>query len=395
MRYPDLFRNTLMGSHQITARGEFWYQGSLLTGFDMVSGSVSADRAGSVRRTAQIEVDPHISEIPAMKDRLTPYGTYVKLFRGVRYPNGMTEEYQTFYGRIDQVEESLQTVSIRCSDRAADIVDARFEDEKWAGDFGTIGTLTCADCAKALILDVIPSAAVTIDISDVALKAIKVSGDTSWPRERSDALDQMVTACGAEWFASMYGDFFIRQLPAVATDATPVKWIVDTGDAGVLVNRTNVNERQGVYNHVVVISEPFDGRDPARGDAKDDDDPLSPTFYGGPFGKVTGFFEGQQVDSNINAGKLAEQLLQQAIAAVKSITVECVANPQLQLADVVRVFDPRHAIDGMFFVQSFELPLDPESSMRMTLYSARQKLARGYRDMPRRIPKGATWQPLP
>jgi uncharacterized protein DUF5047 len=384
-----------MTSHQITARGEFWYKGVLLTGFSIVSGSVTADRAGSVRRTAQVQIDPHVSEIPAMKDRLTPYGTYVKLFRGVRYPNGMTEEFQVFYGRIDQVEESLQTISIRCSDRAADIIDARFEDTKWAGDFGVIGTLTCADCAKALIVDVIPAAIVTIDISDAAMKAIKVSGDTSWQRERSDALDQMSTACGAEWFASMYGDFFIRQLPAVATDSTPIKWIIDTGDAGVLVNRTNVNDRQSVYNHVVVISEPFDGREPARGNAYDDDDPLSPTFYGGEFGKVTGFFEGQQVDSNINANKLAEQLLQQAISAVKSISVECVANPQLQLADVVRVFDPRNAIDAMFFVQSFELPLDPETPMRMTLYSARQKLARSYGDMRRRIPVGATWQPIP
>jgi hypothetical protein len=396
MRYPDLFRNALMSSHQMTARGEFWYNGAFLAPFDIVSGSVSADRAGSVRRTAQVSLNPHAGEIPAMKDRLSPYGTYIKLFRGLRYPNGTREEFQVFFGRIDQVEEALQTLTIRCSDRAADIIDARFEDTRWAGTFGTIGTLTCADCAKALILDVIPSAAVTIDITDPALAALKVSGDTSWTRERSDALDQMSGACGAEWFASMYGDFYVRQLPAVATANTVVKWIIDTGDTGVLVTRTNVNDRQGVYNHVVVVSEPFDGREPARGNAYDNTDPNSPTYYGGAFGKVTGFFEGQQVDSNANADKLAGQLLQQAIAAVKSISVECVANPQLQLADVVRVFDPRNGIDAMFFVQSFELPLDPETPMRMVLYSARQQLAKGvFGDMPKRLPKGASWQPTP
>lgn len=396
MRYPDLFRNALMASHQMTARGEFWYKDVFVANFDIVSGSVSGDRAGSVRRTAQVSVDPHVPEIPAMKDRLNPYGTYVKLFRGVRYPNGRREEYQVFYGRIDQVEEALQTLQIRCSDRAADVVDARFENTTWAGNYGTIGTLTCADCARALILEVLPTATVTIDITDAALRALKVSGDTSWTRERSDALDQMAGACGAEWFASMYGDFYIRQLPAVADSSTPVKWIVDTGDTGVLVTRTNVNDRQGVYNHVVVISEPFDGREPARGNAYDNTDPLSPTFYGGPFGKVTGFFEGQQVDSNLNADKLAGQLLQQAIAAVKSISVECVANPQLQLADVVRVFDPRNEIDGMFFVQSFELPLDPETPMRMVLYSARQQLTREtFGDLRRSLPKGAVWQPIP
>jgi len=50
----------------------------------------------------------------------------------------------------------------------------------------------------------------------------------------------------------------------------------------------------------------------------------------------------------------------------------------------------------MYFVQSFELPLDPESLMTMTLYSARKQLAVGvYGDMPRGIPEGASWQPTP
>lgn len=395
MRYPDLFRNALMSSHQITVRGEFWKRDAFVADFDIVTGSVNADRAGSVRRTAQVGVDPNIAKVPAVKAVLNPFGTYVKLFRGIRYANGLKEEYQVFQGRIDQVEDSLQTMTLRASDRASDIIDARFETTKWAGDYGTIGTLRCADCAKAIILDVLPTATVLIEQQPTnPNKDIKVTGDTSWERERSDAMDQMCTAIGAEWFADTLGQFHIRDLPAVATDSTAVAWIVDSGDSGVMVERTSTNDRQNVYNSVVVISEPFNGTEPARGVRRDDDDPNSPTYWGGPFGKITGFYEGQQVTSTLEANNLAQQLLQQNLAAVKSVSVQCVANPKIQLADVVRVFDPRNNIDGMYFVQSFDMPLDPETLMTMTLYSARAQLSPGrYGDMPRRLPEGAVWQP--
>lgn len=397
MRYPDLFRNALMASHQITVRGEFWYKDAFVADFDIVNGSVSADRAGSVRRTTQVGIDPNLKDVPEVKAILNPYGTYIKLFRGIRYPNGVREEYQVFFGRIDQVEDSLQTLILRASDRAADIVDARFESHKWAGDYGAIGTLTCANCARALILDVLPSATVLIQQqASNPNRNLLVAGDTGWDRERSDALDQMCTAIGAEWFADVAGTFYIRDLPAVATATTTVAWIVDSGDSGVMVDRTSVHDRQNVYNNVVVISEPFNGVEPARGSAKDDDDPNSPLYYGGPYGKVTGFYEGQQVTTTAEANNLAETLLQQNLSAVKSISVQCVANPKLQLADVVRVFDPRNNIDGMFFLQSFSLPLDPETLMDMTLYSARYALSPGtYGDMPRRLPEGAQWRPTP
>ena len=392
MRYPDLFRNALMSSHQAYTRGEFWYNETYLAPINVVTGSVSADRAGSVRRTAQVGVDPNVAEDPAVANLLTPYGTHVKLFRGIRYPNGQREEYQVFYGRIDQVERSLQNLSIHCSDRSADIVDARFENRAWAGNYGTIGnatTGTCAAIAKALILEVFPTASVTVATTNTTL----VRGDTGWDRERSDALDSLCTQIGAEWFADMFGAFHIRTLPAVADANTPIVWVIDAGDSGVLINRNSVDDRQNVYNHVVVISEPFNGVEPARGYAKDTD-PTSPTRYGGPFGKVTGFYEGQHVDSNINAGILAGQLLQQGLAAVQAITVDCVANPKLQLADVVRVFYPSENIDAMYFVQAMELPLDPESPMRLTLYSARQQLAANrWGPLRKGIPEGASWQP--
>jgi len=308
----------------------------------------------------------------------------------------LREEYQVFYGRVDQLEDSLQTLTLRASDAASEIIDARFETTKWAGEYGAIGTLTCAQCAKAVINEVLPAANVLIEQQPTnPNKDLKVTADTNWERERSDALDQLSTSIGAEWFADMFGQFHIRDLPAVVSATTPIAWIIDSGDSGVMVNRTSVNDRQCVYNNVVVISEPFNGVEPARGNAKDTDS-NSPTFYGGPFGKITGFYEGQQVTSNAGANALAQQLLQQNLSSVKSVSVECVANPKIQLADVVRVFDPRNNIDAMYFVQSFELPLDPESLMTMTLYSARKQLAVGvYGDMPRGIPEGASWQPTP
>src|SRR5690606_24391248 len=75
---------------------------------------------------------------------------------------------------------------------------------------------------------------------------------------------------------------------ADAPDATVPVWHVRAGRHGVLVSAQRRVTRQGIYNAVVAQGEATSGT-PARAVVVDDG-PLSPTRWGGPFGKVPRFY---------------------------------------------------------------------------------------------------------
>lgn len=407
-RYADPFLNALMDSHQISVRAELWYNGAFVGTLAVNSGSVTGDRSASVRRTASLTIDPAALKDPAMGPRLNPFGSRVKIWRGVRHPGGAIDEVQVFVGRIDSVDVSFSGLTLRCADLAADVVDARFERETGPVDLPGAPT-TLVNCMKALITQVHPGISyVTTGVTDSA-----VNGATIWATERADALDSMATQLqpGCEWFIDMTGVAQIRPLPAVITSGTPAVWIIDSGDQGVLVDRTVTQDRVQVTNGVSVEGVPIGGVTPARGVWLNTTDygaaPDDPMYWGGPYGKVMAYYSGQQLNplnTTQAAHDLAKALGLNSLAKSRSVSVTCVANPKLQLGSVVRIFSAQAEIDGMYFVQSLTLPLVPEQAMTLTCLGALQlgttrnvkdsdSDSDGWRLADLRIPEGATWQP--
>lgn len=411
-RYTDPFLNALMYSHQITVRGELWYNNALVGPLSVAAGSVDGDRSNLVRRTARVTLDPSTWTSTVTGPRLNPYGSRVKLWRGIHYPNGSVDEVQVFYGRIDSVDYSFNGVDLTCSGLGADVVDSRFLSTIKPADLPGAPT-TMVNTIKALITDALPGLTVTVDptIVDRPLDANVVAG---WSTERADALDSLCTqlsvgtgstgTVGCEWFIDMAGVGQVKPLPAVITSSTPAVWIIDTGDVGVLVDRTVTTGRTNVFNGCSVDGEPVGGITPAHAvwlnDVAHGASANDPMLWGGPFGKVPTTFSGQQLDPNdtLAAQKLARNLCLNALAAARSIAATCIANPKLQLGDVVRVFTGTAGVggaDGMYFVQSLSLPLDPDSAMTMVLSQAMQSgtQAGSYEPASLRIPRGATWRP--
>jgi Domain of unknown function (DUF5047) len=402
-RYADPFLNALMYSHRITIRAELWFNNVLIGPLDVLSGSVTGDRAGSVRRTCSFVIDPSDLNNAAIANNLTPYGSRLKLFRGIRYSDGSVEEVQVFFGRLEAIDISLNGVTLRGADLAADVMDSRFLKTPMVPNGLPGAPTTVLNTIKALISDV--HAGITFNTTGVPPDRA-VQSDPGWSEERGDALDSLCTQYvdnnggGCEWYIDMMGIAHIHPLPAVITSGTQPAWIIDAGDLGVLVDRTTTQDRGKVFNGVVVVSEASGGITSATNAWIDSPDPPynsnpnSPTKWGGPFGKVVAYYTGQQVNSTQAAFNLAKQLVLNAVSGIKSVSVSCVPNPKLQLGAVVRVFSASAQIDGMYYVQSLELPLDPETPMTLTLNSALETTATvGWRYAELRIPEGAIWQP--
>jgi len=392
-RYADRWSNALRDSHEMTARAELWYGSPLamVGSLNLVGGSVSCDRQASVRRTARITVDPSAINDPVLGPKLNPFGSLLKLYRGIRYPGGATEEQQIFTGRIDSVDESLDGLEISASDMASMVVDSKFYVISPGEMTIPPGTTVTAECTT-LIQNALPGATVTVDTGvDTVTQAPR---GMSFGTERADVLDSLCTQIGAEWFADSTGTFHIANLPAAITANTKPVWIVDSGDSGVLVKRNTSTDRSGVYNGVSVTGEAIGGTTPATGhyEITSTDDPI--LYWGGPFGKIPGFYTGQVIRRSIDGNPLAQKLAANTIARVSSVNVSCMANAKLSLGDVIRVFDGRVGLNQMMYVQTMEIPLAPGDAMSMTLYKAVLINSAGaLQGLPLSIPVGASWKP--
>ncbi len=409
-RYTDIFLNSLMAPHQMAVSCDVEYGGVVRGSLNVIGGSVTADRSSSVRRTATVSADPEQVWEGPLANYLRPYGARLRILRGVRYPDGTKQTYPVFYGRIDAVESGNQRLTIRCSDLAADVIDARFPNTMTPERLtGGSPTMTIVDAVTQLIKAVF-SRTVTVDTSKVSVvdRTQTVRRGTSWQQERGDALNELCTQLGGttagslagyEWYADPDGVFHIDPLPAVIPPSAPVAWIIDSGDQGVLVDRTAVVDRTNVYNQVVVTSEPVGGVMPAYGEAHQiggELDWVTPS----DFGRVVQFYTGQHVNSSAAAEALADNLLANTVSEIRNASVTCVPNPKLRLSDVVRLFAPPY-IDKLSYIQNMTMPLDPETPMTMTLFDSMETVSgsafadgrRRFRPARRRIPEGAIWRP--
>lgn len=381
-RYTDRFLEALMYSHRMTARAELFYGGAKVADIDLSSsdGSVSADRGAITRRTFTATLDPR--QIPtSVTDRITPYGSQLKVWRGIQYNDFAVEEYPVFFGRIDSIDFSRDTFKVTCSDMASQVADTRFESPRTA----TRGAQITSQM-RDLILEAVPGATINITANSTAT----ITTPAVWDRERTEALDNLGFSIGAEWYAMADQSWAISALPA-SVPSGAASWIIDSGDTGVTISRATNLDRSTVFNAVVVNGEPADQGTPAYGVARDTN-ASSPTVWGGAFGKVPTFFSSQFVSTNAQAVTTAQSLLGQVIAGTRSVNIECVPNPKVALADVVMVFNDQKGFDGLYYVQSFALPINPGSAMSIVCHTALDPSVNGdLVDAPVILAEGITW----
>lgn len=354
LRYTDKFLNALMYPHKSTHRAELFYGGGKVGEFQFSTGVVNADRSSVVRRSFSGVVDPR--QIPkSVSDYFTPYGAQVKIYRGVEYNDNSREEYPIFFGRVESVDFGREGIDIRCADRSADVVDSRFETPRVSPRGQEIRNVM-----RDLILEAVPGATVDIITTNNALVTVPIV----WDRERADALDLLATSIGAEWYQRPDGNFRIAPMPSVIPAPVAV-WIVNSGDDGVAMERITHLDRATVYNSVVVNGEPVDSTPSVYARSRDMN-PTSPTRWGGPFGKVPYFFSSSLITTTAQAQSTADQLLGLAIAGTNSISVTCVCNPKLMLADVIQVVTSQPGFDTYYYTQSMTIPVEPETPMTLT-----------------------------
>lgn len=342
-----------------------------VTLFETSSGQISEKFGETVSRELTMTIASEYWQNPFdVVNSVSPYHTMIAVARGVDRAEGDLLVPLGVY-RVRSVNtggsaEGPLQIGLSCYSMEVDLRDARFLETPTAGTgTGRLGVNTIEDILHRLVEQAFPNTTA----GDLVPFDVIGSGDglsysfpngavLSTERDRLDlilALQEDRNVWGRFDRANHYS---LDTMPSVLD--TPQPFDIDTGETGVLVSYGKEYTRDKVYNAVLAFGE-YGGEladDPQTQVSflATDTDPLSPTYWDGPYGRVPRF---QRVGFLPNDGPTAETIVEEAAWATLArsldfragINFESVPNPLLEAGDVIRVIYPsgHHHISGVEF----------------------------------------------
>jgi hypothetical protein len=335
-----------------------------------IDGSVTVDRTAQFRRSAGIEcVDPLGEFIPnGTSGILTPFGTEVRPYRGVKYNDGTVEVYPLGVFRLSRVQmtESSSGAGVRIKldmfDRARTISrDAFTTMYSIAADTNVI------DAVKLIVRRTFPDAEFDAISSPVVTPGPKVYAvkDDPWT-----ACVELAKSAGCEIFFDTEGRVVIA--PPIDLDALPSPDFTYIDGAGSTLLDLDVDlADEKVCNGVVVQAQSTSSElPPVRAEAWDNE-PLSPTYHLGPYGRVPKFVDDKNVTTEAQAQAMADSLVKGLLGSASQLQVSSWTNPALEAGDVIEVRRDRMRVSGLYTVDSFSVPLRASGTQTLKLRQRR------------------------
>lgn len=344
-----LFLQALTAPHSIDVQADVFYAGEkIATGIPIQDGTVTLDRGSKVRRTLSMTVSD-VSYLPwHPTDPLAVYGQQMVVRRGVKL-NGAVEYVPLGTFRIDEPAGDTLHGPVTLTGKSSEAI---IQDDAFTAPVSTRGLGGCFDVISAFIHQTMPAATVVNATHDnrnptCAIATWDAQGD------RWDALTQIATAMQAEVYVDAIDRFVVADLPTVLTSS--VVWEIAEGESGTLMTASRQMLRASVYNAVMASgANATSGVLPVSAVAKDVD-PLSPTRWGGPFGKVTKFYSSALLKTVADCQAAADAMLFDAIAPNVQLTITASPNPALEPGDCLRLVYSRRK--ELYLAQSLTIPL--------------------------------------
>jgi hypothetical protein len=309
----------------------------------VVSWSVTADRTSNTRRTCQVVLPPGV---PRGLDGVTTAGAYLQLDVGIDYLDGSQELIPQGYFRLDaeQADRPGGAIQLQGYGREKAVADDAFPTPR------TESNSSALDLIEQLITESVPGAIIVRRTTrDTPVPA------TTWDQDRWGAVDgtdtSLARALGVEVWCDGRGRFVISDVPTLAD--RPV-WTVNAGAEGVLISASASTSTDGVYNVIAVSGDATDGTTPIGPIIVQDQDPTSPTWVGGPFGRRVRRYSSPLITTPGQAGDAGRSLLGNSIGLTRQLSFTALQNPALEPGDVVRT-DPGDGLPELHLIDRIQL----------------------------------------
>lgn len=320
-------------------RGNTWLD---LTVHD---GSISAASTSQVRWSAKGLI---VSGATIGRRALSPYGARIRVFMRMHYDRHSYETVPLGVYRVEEVSQaglrpgraSLDGLSLE-----AQVQDERFHQPR------TIAIGTGEYWATTLIKEVLPEIGMSWRLGDTNIPQLVEERDR-WGLIDGRSRDPSIAkSLGGRVFCDSRGSFVAAPVPTLEDE--PV-WTLAAGPRGALVEPQQTLSRDGVYNQIVASGASENGQPPIGPSVASDDDPVSPTYYKGPFGAVPLFYTSKLITTLQQCQTTALGLLAPRLGLKQKVSVSSLVNYAIEPDDVITVTMPdetteNHIVDSVSF----------------------------------------------
>lgn len=319
------FRLAVAGSHDAAWSCEVLRDGVVEDELELLGGSVVQDGNSAVRGRVSCTLGARALPTSSASP-VAPYGTELRIRKGVVLASGATELVTLIVARIEEVDAretaAGYAVAVTGRDRSSLIARSRFT----APYVPTAGALMTAEI-RAMVDDGVDG--LEWEVTD---SGFVVPSGIAWPAlgDRLEAARSMAASMGYEVFANGPGRMVLRPIPE-PTD-TPV---TELTEGTVLITAGKRWSSLETYNAVLATGE-ASGRSVARAFVTDDD-PGSPTYWLGPFGQAPRGYTSPLILTDGQAEAAGRGILAGEVGATENVDATAVADPALEPGDVALI----------------------------------------------------------
>ncbi len=343
----DKFRKALPYSHQVLTRvivmqpdsANGYVDTDVLT---VADGSLSLDGGRNIIRQGNLTLAPASVYQSSPLQKITE-ASRLRLERGIKFMDGSEEWIVMAVLTVQSSTSHLgqATISVSGYDPSSCIDDYDLMKEY-------VPTGTVVDEIKYLVDEALWETAVWTVDPGIDL-TVKTADGTVLSGSRWTALNTLATSVGAQVQCDNLGKWRLRKID---TDFVNVVDRVASGANGVLIGGNSGKNRQNLFNAAVVRWD-----DPEGGGTviETDNDPNSPTYWLGPFGKRPSPSKNlRTITTQDQATKAAIALLSENKGFQASVDFQTLHNPLLEPGDVLEieisgVLHQIHVIDSISY----------------------------------------------
>jgi len=354
------FSSTVVGDHIVIAKAEVWNQDQKLATLNVDKGSVKVDAKSAIRRTCSVHLVTDRTTANLVPntgfDTLSPFGNELRLYRGIRYPDG-TDEYVplgVFIMTDIGISDSNEGVEITVEGEDRSLKVSR---NKWLEPYQvTNGSLE--DAIQDLLEDRFDDVETNFPVTNVTINQVVLGAENE-----NDPWKDAVELCelvGFDLFFDANGIVTMRQFPSL-DGAVVVASYVEGDNSTITSIKRNISSKE-TYNGVIYTIEGSEVETPIRVEAWDEDT-TSPTYRFGVFGEAPTFITSSLLTTEAQALRAAYSLLNRFIGAQETIAWNGLVDPTLDANDVVYIRNTGAKIDRVVIIDSLEIPLAPDEQL--------------------------------
>ena len=240
----------------------------------------------------------------------------------------------------------------------------RVSRNRWVDSYAVAASTDVLTAIQALVTDRDPTASfnvVSTSTRTVGPLVLGASGADNDPW--ADAVG-LARSAGLDLYVGADDRYTVRDEPDPAT--APIMRTLVEGASSVLLSLQRAVSRERTYNGAVVTGRAANASATIRAEAWDDD-PASPTYYLGDYGRQPTFLSSEMISTSGQASDAATALLRRSLGATEQVSLGIVPDPRLDAGHVVVVQRLRAGVDARYVVDEVRCPLDPAGSGGMSL----------------------------